>query len=271
MPRLPGAGARDAVLARRGGAAARGGAPTARQRARRRARGRARPRRLPPADRALDARERRLVRRADAGDRPAGPLDAYGPGAAAQHPPSTGPAPRAARRRPPLQRRRGRGVPQRSPRPRAVDARRRAPRRADRGLARGDLPGRAVAGRQRRPPRPRAGVRRHDRPRRRLPGHRGPRGTRPGPAALHAAHVRARAALRAAVPRRPRRAGLVARPRGARPHEPVPASPRRPRALVPLPPPLRADPPRRAGAPRARARRGAASPRVRVARRARHR
>ena len=93
-------------------------------------------------------------------------------------------------------------------------------------------------------------------------------GFEPGAAGLHAAHVGARAAVRAAVRRRRRRAGVRRRARVARAHEPVPAPARRPARVVPLPPPVRAAPARRAAAARGRARAGAARPRVRVAPRA---
>ena len=100
---------------------------------------------------------------------------------------------------------------------------------------------------------------------------RGARRPRAGAAGVHAAHVGARAALRAAVRRRPGRAsGSAARAGLARAHEPLPAPARRPAPLVPLPPPVRAAPARRAGAARAGARAGAAPARVRVAPRVRH-
>ena len=63
---------------------------------------------------------------------------------------------------------------------------------------------------------------------------------------------------------------LGRRARVARALEPLPAAARRPAPLVPLPPPLRPDPARRAGAARARARAGPAPARVRVAQRVRH-
>ena len=139
-----------ATGARRGGrrrAAARGRAAAAGQRAGRAGRRRARARRLPPAVERDRARERRVVRRAPAGDassscsRPAPTRRSRsarcGPAASCS---SCGPTSCASRRR-------GRRVPQRAARAGARRRRRRAARRPHRGLAGRHLPRRAVAGR----------------------------------------------------------------------------------------------------------------------------
>ena len=94
-------------------------------------------------------------------------------------------------------------------------------------------------------------VRRHERARRRLPRRRGARRLRAGAADVHAAHVGARAPVRAALRRGARRSGLGRRAGVARALEPVPRAARRPPPLVPLPSPVRADPAPGAGAARA--------------------
>ncbi len=114
-----------------------------------------------------------------------------------------------------------------------------------------------------------ARVRRDQRAYRRLPRGRGPRGPCARAADVHAAHVGARAAVRAALRRGPRGRRVGGRAGAPGPDEPLPRPARRPPALVPLPPPLRADPAGRARAARARSRPGPAPPGVRVARRAR--
>ena len=120
------------------------------------------------------------------------------------------------------------------------------------------------------PPRARARVRRHERARRRLPLERGARRLRAGPAGVHAAHVGARAPVRAAVRRGARRARVGRRAGVARALEPVPRAAGRPAPLVSLPPPVRADPAPRARAARAGPGGGAAPAGVRVARRVGH-
>ena len=197
-------------------AGARGGAATAGQRARRAARARARARRLPPALQRVDARERRVVRRPPARrpcswcSRPApirrcrsarcgraGNCWSCAPTSCAS------PAPEADEF---LNARLGLELDR---------GRRRPARRPHRGLARRHLPGRAVARGHDGQARPGDGVRRHQRARRRLPRQRGARRPRARAAGVHAAHVRARAALRAAV-RRGARAAASRRTRWTR-------------------------------------------------------
>ena len=139
-----------------------------------------------------------------AGERPARALDPHRPRAAARHSARPRPAARAARGRAALHRRRGGRVPQPAARPGPRRRRRRPARRPHRGLAGRHLPGRAVAGGHGGQARARDRVRRHERPRRRLPRRRGARRPLAGAAALHAAHVGARAPVRAAVRRRAR-------------------------------------------------------------------
>ena len=80
-------------------------------------------------------------------------------------------------------------------------------------------------------------LRRRRPPGRRLPA-RGDRGRAARAARVPAAHVGARAHVRAAVRRGRRRRQRVAAARGRLPREPVHRRPRRPRPLVPLPPPV---------------------------------
>ena len=138
----------------------------------------------------------------------------------------------------------------------SLDAgRRRAARRAHRGLARGHLPRGALAGGPATtstrwscaPSTARARTSSTSSPA------RCSRRLRARPAGVHAAHLGARAALRAAVRRR-RSAGsdAAATLDVARALQPLPAPARRSPALVPLPSPLRPAPAGRARAARAR-------------------
>ena len=201
---------------RPGGAAARGGAAEARERARRagedvvlvlddfhRAVGR------------VGARERRLVRRPSPRVVPARAREPDGPGAAAGRAAGARGAAGAARRRAAVHRGGGGGVPQRAARPGAGPGRRRAARRADGGMARRALPGGALARRQAGQARAGPGLRRHERARRGLPRRRGARRLRAGAADVHAAHVGARAPVRRAL-RRGARAADVGRARWSR-------------------------------------------------------
>ena len=110
-------------------------------------RGRARARRLPPPLERVDARERRVVRRPPAGERPARALDPHRPRAPARHAAGARAAARAARRRAALHAPTRRTSSSTSGSSLELDdERRRAARRPHRGLARRHLPRRAVAG-----------------------------------------------------------------------------------------------------------------------------
>ena len=196
---------------------------------------------------------------------------AHRSGAAARHAAGARPAARAARRRAALHGRRGGRVPQRPPRARArrrptSSCSWRGPRAGPPGLYLAALSLAGPAGQAR----ARRGLRRHERACRRLPRRRGARRPRARAAGVHAAHLGARAPLRAALRRRPRAPTRRRRARVARALEPVPLAARRSPPLVSLPPPLRPDPAGRARAARARARARAAPARVRLAQRARH-
>ena len=183
-----------------------------------------------------------------------------------------GAAGRAAGRRPALHGRRGGRVPQRAARARARRGGRRAARRAHRGLAGRHLPRGAVADRQGDKP---ALVRAFDGTSAHVVDFLSDRGARrpTSPSCRPSCCARrcsSGCARRCATPSLGEH-GLRRRARVARAHEPVPAAARRPARVVPLPPPVRAAPARRARAARGRARAGAARPRVRVAPRVRHR
>ena len=204
---------------------------------------------------ALDARERRLVRRAPARRRVQLVLSTRtDPGAAARHAARPRAAARAARRRAALH---GRARPASSST--GASGSSSTPADVELLVARTEgwpagiyLAALSLAGTADQHALV-ARVRRHERARRRLPRERGARRPRAGAAGVHAAHVGARAAVRAAVRRgRSGDAGSADALDVARAHEPLPAPARRPPPVVPLPPPVRPDPARRARAARAR-------------------
>ena len=253
-PRVPGARGGAAGRAGPRRAAARGRAAAARERARRAGRGRARPRRLPPALERRRARDARVVRRPPAGDassscsRPAPTRRSRsarcGPAASCSSCARTTCASRRAE---------ARRVPQRPPRARPRRRRRRPARRAHRGLAGRHLPRGAVAGGQAGQARARAALRRHQRARRRLPRQRGARRLRRR--SCSAFMLRTSVLERLCAPLCDAvldGSGSARRARVARALEPLPAAARRPAPVVPLPPPVRPAPARRAGAARAR-------------------
>ena len=151
-------------------------------------------------------------------------------------------AARAAQRRPPLRRRRGRGLPRAAADP-AVRPRSAPPAPLHRGMAGRRAAGGDRAPARRRTGRPDGGVRPHRALRQRLPAHRGAGEPPRRPGRLPGGDLRLRRLRRRARRRGHRTQRRRGRPRTSRGRRPVPGRPRRPGELVPLPPAVRRVPP----------------------------